>query len=261
MSDVYNNLEPLNTSMLGRNESILGYDPKFIAKHVLTLQTITNNNNDVFKLIRIGIERGNNLEKILRTSKPEFVIELKKLIELYNLVSNVNNSKYALTLSSICNSFPKITCSYIKCAIHTVVSVGKMQLISKNYPTVMMTSAFAFFIPNKNETFCLLLKKAHMLHQFEFFSTVSGIRMYTSSNQRNVNLISNTLKQIDAAINETHMTYKMQINFLKENHLITLNNNKITVSEEVLEAVKVWDKKMKAMRRYFINAKIHDLIL
>lgn len=110
----------------------------------------------------------------------------KTHIHTYRLVSNADNNccKYHTTWSRICDSFPIVTCSYIKCAVHTTVSVGKMQSLSKNYPTVMMTSAFAFLIPNKDETFCTLLKKsAYAFHQYEFFATVSGLRMHTSNVQ------------------------------------------------------------------------------
>ncbi|VVC26867.1 Nucleocapsid, Phlebovirus/Tenuivirus [Cinara cedri] len=228
------------------NEYTLDFDPEFVMTCVLrVLEKDIKNKPDLYKLIQIGVERGNNLENILKTSKPEFVIELKRLIKEYYLVSKANKSKNSLTLSRICDSFPLITCSYIRHAINPTVSVSKMQSMSRNYPTVMMTSAFTFLIPNKNETFCMLLKKAHMLHQYEFFDTIRGNRMRSHSVERNRDLINDVMKCTNAAIEASHITYDTQMEFLKEHNLITTaDDNIITVSEEVLEAVEVWGNKL-----------------
>lgn len=215
---------------------------------ILELQETGDDGRDVYRLIQIGVERGNDLEKILKTSKPEFVIELKRLIRAYRLVSNADNGcKHQTTLSRICDSFPTVTCSYIGRAVHTTVSVGKMQSLSKNYPTAMMTSAFAYLIPDRDETYCSLLKKAHMLHQYEFFATVNGHRMHTRSVRRTTDLINEVTARTDAAIRESRVDYQTQIDFLTKNRLIATDDGTITVTDDVLEAVNIWAKKIKGL--------------
>lgn len=233
------------------DEFKLRFDPKFIVYYTNKIRREQRSEcfGDICKMVMIGVERGNNLEKILRsTAEPEFVTELERLIRTYYLVSDPRSSKYSTTLFRLCDSYPILTCTYIKYARHLAVPVDRMQSISKNYPTVMMTSAFAFLIPNRKELFCSLLKKAHMLHQYVYFATINGSKNNRSAARRarssDYQLYSGVMKHTYAAINDSHIDYETQLMFLLKNRLISVNiyDSTIIVSNDVLEAVKIWEK-------------------
>ncbi|XP_060875808.1 uncharacterized protein LOC132949062 [Metopolophium dirhodum] len=150
------------------------------------------------------------------------------------------NKKSAVTLSKICKSVPILTCLNFKNeAENPIVSFELMDTICKNYFRVMMASAFAYLIPNKEDEFCLFLKKAHLLHQYQFFATISPQNHPSSSIDHEHELIYKVYVNTQAAINGSHIEYDVQIKFLKENDLIEEVENEITVTEGVLEAVKL----------------------
>ncbi|XP_022181538.1 uncharacterized protein LOC111041548 [Myzus persicae] len=221
------------------------FDPKLI----LSYMTAINSDKkvmytDIKTLVKLAIEKGNNLEKMILKSSPEFKHELKRLIKKYNLVSKAKNSKSAMTLSRISESVPIFTCTILKNeAENPIVSFELMETICKNYPRVMMTPAFAYLIPNKEDEFCLFLKKAHLLHRYQFFAKMSKETHPSSSIDVENEFISKVYANTQAAINGSHEEYDVQIKFLKENNLIEEVENEITVTEVVLEAVKLWDEK------------------
>lgn len=226
---------------LERRESSAADNNRFIVAYLYQLQS---NKEvmivDVMKMITIGVERGNNLKKIEENSTPTAVNEIKRLTKAYNLVSH-SNTKYAVTLSRICDAFAWLTCHYLHTtAINPTVSFTRMESICKNYPRAMMNSAFAYLIPNKADEFCTFLKKAHMLHQYEFNKTISGQRFPKQS--ESLSILSNVLKYTQAAINGSFISYDAQIGYLKKFDVISENENEIIVTEQVLAAVKVWEK-------------------
>lgn len=103
-----------------------------------------------------------------------------------------------------------------------------------------MHSAFAYLIPNINDEYCSLLKKAHMLHQFEFHLTMSGVHRTNTLIIRETKLLSIINNYTQTAINKSYFEYDTQIAFLKEYNLISVKVDKITVAEEVLRAAKLW---------------------
>ncbi|XP_060855807.1 uncharacterized protein LOC132933554 [Metopolophium dirhodum] len=221
------------------------FDPKFILSHIAAQNSDKKVMfRDIHMMIKLGIERGNNLEKIAIKSSPELKIELIKLRMKYKLVSKAINSKSGVTLSRVCESFPRLTCVYLKDeAKNPIVPFELMETICKNYPRVMMTSAFAYLIPNKESKYCLFLKKAHLLHQYQLFATISQKSYPSSSVDVENEFISKVYVSTQAAINGSHVEYDDQIKFLKENDLIEEVENEMTVTEGVLEAVKLWDEK------------------
>ncbi|XP_026818801.1 uncharacterized protein LOC113557463 [Rhopalosiphum maidis] len=222
----------------------------------IAAQSSKNMGRDIDILVMLGIEKGNNLEKITKILSPKFKYEFIRLKTTYKLVSKAKTSKSAMTLSRICESVPLKTCGYLKNhAKNPVVSFELMEFICKNYPKVMMTSAFAYLIPNKEEEFCQFLKKAHCLHQYEFFARISSQRYPISSHDTKDELISKVYAKTQAAINRSHMKYDVQIKFLKENDLIVQGENEITVTEGVLEAKNLWDE---IVRQHEIN-QINDV--
>ncbi|XP_022163421.1 uncharacterized protein LOC111028928 [Myzus persicae] len=232
------------------------FDPKVIISYIAAQSSDkTVMDIDISMLIKLGIERGNDLEKI-SISSPEFKLELKRLRLKYELVSKAKSSKTAVTLSRVCESVPILTCLYLKNeAENPIVSFELMETICKNYPRVMMTSAFAYLIPNKEDEFCLFLKKAHLLHQYQFFAKMSQESHPSSSVDDENEFISKVYVNTQAAINGSHMEYDVQIKFLKEHELIVEGENEITVTEEVLEAVKLWDEKE---RQHEIDQRYSD---
>ncbi|CAH1732066.1 uncharacterized protein LOC126552825 [Aphis gossypii] len=230
------------------------FEPNFI---LFLIANRSPNKNDVYRniylLVMLGIERGNNLKKITVKLSPYYRSLFERLIIMYSLVSKAKNSKLAVTLSRICESVPIMTCSYLKNkAKNPIVSFELMETICKNYPRVMMTSAFAYLIPNKEEEFCIFLKKAHLLHQYQFFATISRLRHPCSSVDDEDEFISKVYVGTQAAINGSHIEYDIQMKFLKENDLIVEVENKITVTEGILEAAKLWDEKI---RQHEINQR------
>jgi len=153
-----------------------------------------------------------------------------------------------VTLSRVYESVPRLTCLYLKNeAKNPIVPFELMETICKNYPRVMMTSAFAYLIPNKESEYCLFLKKAHLLHQYQFFATISQKSYPSSSVDVENEFISKVYVSTQAAINGSHVKYDDQIKFLKENDLIEEVENEMTVTEGVLEAVKLWDEKERQL--------------
>jgi len=225
------------------------YEQEFDPKVILFYMAAKNcdkkvMDRDIKMLVKLGIETGDNLEKIVIKSSPEFKSEFERLKIKYELVSKTKNSKSAVTLSRICESVPILTCSNLKNeAENPIVSFELMDTICKNYPRVMMTSAFAYLIPNIGDEFCLFLKKAHLLHQYQLFATISPQNHPSSSIDHEHEFISKVYVKTQAAINRSHIEYDVQIKFLKENDLIEEVENEITVTKRVLEAVKLWDEK------------------
>jgi len=221
------------------------FDPKVILSYIIAQSRDKEiMSRDVDLMVMLGIEGGNNLNKIGIKSSPALQLELERLRIKYQLVSKAKSSKSAVTLSRVCESVPIITCQYLKNkAKNPVVPFELMETICKNYPRVMMTSAFAYLIPNKESEYCIFLKKAHLLHQYQFFATLSQKSYPSSSVDVENEFISKVYASTQAAINGSHMKYDDQITFLKHNGLIEEVENEITVTEGVLEAVKLWDEK------------------
>jgi len=230
------------------------FDPKVILSYIATQSPNKNDmDRNISFLVMLGVENGSNLDKITVKLSPTDDRLFQILRSMYNLVSKAKNSKSAVTLYRICESVPILTCLYLKNkAKNPIVSFELMESICKNYPRVMMTSAFAYLIPNKEEEFCLFLKKAHLLHQYQFFATISRQSHPCSSVDDEDEFISKVYVGTQAAINGSHIEYDIQMMFLKENDLIVEVENKITVTEEVLEAAKLWDEKI---RQHEINLK------
>ncbi|KAF0755493.1 nucleoprotein [Aphis craccivora] len=230
------------------------FDPKFILFCIATQSPNKSDmNRNIGMLVMLGIEKGNNLDKIAVKLSPYYQCLFLRLKRMYNLVPKANNSKRAVTLSRICESVPILTCLYLKNkAKNPVVPFELMESICKNYPRVMMTSAFAYLIPNKEDEFCQFLKKAHLLHRYQFFATISRQSHPCSSVDDEDKFISKVYVGTQAAINRSHIKYDIQMKFLIENDLILEVENKITATEGVLEAAKLWDKKI---RQHEINQR------
>ncbi|KAF0755494.1 nucleoprotein [Aphis craccivora] len=230
------------------------FDPKSILSYIATQSPNKNDmDRNIYFLFMLGVEKGNNLDKITEKLSPTDQRLFQTLKCMYNLVPKAKTSKSAVTLSRICESVPILTCLYLKNkAKNPIVSFELMESICKNYPRVMMTSAFAYLIPNKEDEFCQFLKKAHLLYQYQFFATISPQSHPCSTVDDEDEFISKVYVGTQAAINGSHIEYDIQMEFLKVNDLIVEVENKITVTEDVLEAAKLWDEKI---REHELNQK------
>lgn len=226
-------------------EEAARFDPRFVILRTMQIKDMNAllRMNDVPKMIQIYVERGtNNIAKIENSRPPLIVRELKRLKSTYNLVSMARHSK-AITLSRVCESFPRITCSYMMVARNPIVPFRRMYNVSADYPKVMATSAFAYIIPNKHQEFCLLLKMAHMVFEYEFIATITG-RHHAYGYVENFyypDIVSQCILYTNAAIVRSHLSYDMQIAFLKKYDLIDVKDDGITVTKRVRDAAQVWN--------------------
>lgn len=223
----------------------MDFDPILIGTNILSkIGTVGREAviDDVYTMIEFYIQGGYNLEYMIeKTPKPEFASTLRRLIKTYNLVSKATNSE-SMTLYRICESFPELTCSYLTKSPNSLIPFDTMNIFTCNYPKVMMTSAFAYLIPNKTEIFCLLLKEAHMVYRYAlYFCTRPGI---LSKIDDDAEIISQCLQFTHSAINRSVVPYSKQIQFLKQHDLITVEDNKITVTGDVYKAAEMWKEKI-----------------
>lgn len=222
------------------------FDPRsirhFVLRKIASQKAIRK--DDVFKMVRIGVEEGNDFQEIERATRSECLRELRMLRNTYRLVSEGYDNSCGKTLSRVCQSFPLVTCSYLPFAFNPTVSFYRMDSVSINYPKVMMNCAFAYLVPNTDDEYCSLLRKAHMLHQFEFHLTVSDVHRTNTSIIRETQLVPVINRYTEVAIRKSNFKKDERIAFLKEYNLIYAANAdvKIVVAEEVFRAAKLWEK-------------------
>lgn len=171
---------------------------------------------------------------IENTTKPKTP---KYLINTYDLVSKATNSE-SMTLYRVTESFPKITCLYLPICKNLLISFAYMKAVTENYLKIMMTSAFAYLIPNKMDTFCLLLKEAHMAYKFTLYFFTRSVELFDDDYEPD-NILQ-YYRLTHSAIIRSHIPYNEQITFLEKHHLITINNIRITVAENVQEVADRW---------------------
>nr|ULT85615.1 nucleocapsid-like protein [Phlebovirus sp.] len=129
---------------------------------------------DFGALVIAGIMRGNNIEKMIRTMAPAGAAGLRLLVRAYGISSGVSprGNRDTITLSRVAETFPHLTCGFLRKTIPRPVSKAKMnQLMGCDmlYPDYMMHSAFALFIPKLMESSVTLnICQAHLLHQVQF---------------------------------------------------------------------------------------------
>lgn len=216
----------------------MDFDPILIGTYIISKIDTAGREaviGDVMTMIEFYVQGGYNLEYMIeKTPKPEFASTLKRLIKTYNLVSKATNSK-SMTLYRVCESFPELTCSYLTKAPYSLIPFDTMNIFTRNYPKVMMTSAFAYLIPDKTDSFCLLLKKAHMVYRYALY-------FYTrpALSDDDAEIISQCLKFTHLAMNRSVVPYSKQIQFLKQYGLIIEVNSKIIVAGIVYKAAEIW---------------------
>lgn len=250
---------------LCRNEtSQLGFNAKHLSTILLFKRKLVpvERRSDMESIIKITLERGENLDFIRASSKPGLVKLLNVYKQRYDLVSYDGGSPTAVTLARVIKCFPRFACWYmIHSAKNPVVSFAKMNSISANYPKVMMTSAFAFLIPNTNEYYCVLLKNAHMLHQCQFYRQSLNLRRMFNHDRpySDLHIINLVINETEAAIAESHIPYKDQINLLSVYRAISIAGKEIRLPKAVLDAAKEWDELLKLHQNVAVRVEITQL--
>lgn len=220
-----------------------GFDPKMILAMVLMrVGSDKARQNDIYKLIQIGLERGNNITNIIKSSSPEFTAVMRELKTAYCLKDKAGKNKMAITLSRICMVFPFISCSYMACCKNPTVSRDKMNSIVENYPTHMMTGAYAgtIYTDGRIEKH---LRNAYLVHQYEFNQVINR-KNYAKKRPSQKEIISDLIKFADAAINgnfipnESRLACQIQWGLIIE--VVTKKSRTLKVSKPVLEASNYW---------------------
>lgn len=203
--------------------------------------------SDILKMIKYYVTLGDDLEYMKKHIPAQLRNELSGLIQKYDLVS-VPTDDMSMTLSRICESFSFQTCVY-QCIIpNSLVPNELMKSIMNDYPKVMMTTAFAYFIPYTNAAYCSLLKEAHMLYRYilyfitrqgmtyrKIFEVVLSFELIVEPE-----IVVKCLQYTHAAVIRSQISYEKQINMLTSTKLITVQNTNITVSPNVHHAAKKW---------------------
>jgi len=224
-----------------------GFNPQVIAEMIISrVGTDASKANDVYKMIQIGLERGNNIENILKTSTPEFGASLKALRTTYCLKSKAGNSRYAITLSRVCMVFPMVSCHYMQYCKNTTVSKQLLFEISPDYPPFMMTGAFASMIPT-GYNFTKHLKNAFMIHQYEFNAIINR-KKYNLMKKKPTKkeIIAELTKYMEAGVNGTLIKLEDKLsnlvawNILKPNKKATTKGDAYRLSIAVHRASQVW---------------------
>ncbi|KAL7630067.1 UNVERIFIED_CONTAM: hypothetical protein RMT77_019804, partial [Armadillidium vulgare] len=151
------------------------FDPRKI--NIMVTQKISeialeSKGQDIGTMIALFCERGNKIEKILRTITMEAAIKVNKLKRVYNIVESGKGSSEAITLARVALSFPWSTCEYMAvCKNHPVSPMEMNAYIEGEHPKQMMTSAFRGLIPTTAlfDKLCF----AFALHQFKFSRVVN----------------------------------------------------------------------------------------
>lgn len=229
---------------------LVNFNTKTISVNVVVKTKIFEKKDivaDVFKMIRFYVQLGDDLEYMEKHLPTQPKNEILGLIKKYDLVSVPTNDR-SMTLSRVCESFPTQTCIY-QCMIpNPLVPNELIKSIISDYPKIMTTTAFAYFIPNTNDAYCTLLKEAHMVYRYIlYFITRQGMP-YRKISEVVISfemivepeIVVKCLQYTHAAIIRSQISFDKQINMLTTTKLITIQNTNITVAASVHHAAKMW---------------------
>lgn len=173
-----------------------GFDPRALFRVFMKAMDTWDNKNDIYHLIQIGLERGNNVDNMQKTSSDAFRTKLLALKTKYNLKAKAGNNRYALTLSRVCALFPVVSCSYMKFCKNSTVPKAVMESISPGYPAIMMCGAFASLILAWADK----LADAYLLFAYQFNEVINRKR-YAKGRPSEGAICADLIKYMDAARN------------------------------------------------------------
>lgn len=113
-----------------------------------------------------------------------------------------------------------------------------MNSLSADYPTFMMTKAFASLIP-KNETYTPVLKHAFLLHTFEFFEVINRNKIIKIAEKRE-KIIDELERSLEILVSIDFLPDDFRVSVLKKWKLVVEDNGSTGVSDAVRSAAKVW---------------------
>lgn len=227
--------------MFAANIIFQRFDPAEIKRLVIEIASLhgASATTDVCKMVWICYERGVDVDRLLMTSTPIVKTELAELRRKYRLQTpKFGESKNVITLPRVCLAFPEVTCSFMVKLTRPLVTREKMNSISAEYPTFMMTDAFGSLIP-RNEIYTPTLKYAHLLHAFEF--TLAMIRKKGIRKRQSNKMIINELEwRLDDSVNRDFLSDSFRVDMLKKRNLVVEINGSTVVSDAVSSAATVW---------------------
>ena len=154
-----------------------GFEPGMIAALMNQRADIakTDVNKDLLQLVVISIERGNNLESMVKSMSEEGRTVVNTLRSRYQKVSKVGvDKKKSITLSRVYMTVPWISCHAMEFAISPAVSWTEMKTISANYPFVLIHPSYASTIPmSLGQHVKDMLMKAHVLAQVRLAEVIN----------------------------------------------------------------------------------------
>lgn len=189
------------------------------------------NTHDIHRMVQIGSERGNNLEKLTKGASRSFLDVLKRLKTTYCLKSKAGKNPHAITLSRVCMSFPHVSCSYARINRNPIVHGSALDENNFIYPRQMMTAAFGSIIPNYQEALYKRIINAFYIYQYEFGIVVSPDKTKIKSAKASLPDLS---KYLNAAITGSVMTTSTRINLLVEwDIILKLDDNTYDTSPTI----------------------------
>lgn len=211
-----------------------GFDPS--AVFAIICSKIGGNEkwvNDICLMVQIGLERGNNVDKMMKSKDGKFLEMLRRFKTDYNLVSSAKGNNKAITLSRICIVFPHLACLYMTKWKNPTVSYNIMNDMVRGYPKQLMTRFFAGLIPTENDSGILKLINAHLLHQYEYTRIVI-VDKTKLTHQYIMKIIT---EYLDIARTDSIVPIEMQKKYLKDWGLYENG----TASAIVVQASEVWE--------------------
>lgn len=210
-----------------------GFDPMAVA--CMIMFRIGNDEtrvHDIAKMVQIGLERGNNIDNMMKNSTPELITLLTGYKKDYQLIKSARGNKKAVTLSRVCLVFPHVACTYMTICKSPTVRYDVLTSRCPGYPKQLMTAAFGGLIPLSSDA-SEALTKAHLVHQYEFTKAISPDKR----NFDHSSAIESAIRFVEAARNGSIMSESRRFKFMEDWNLLI----KGKPSPVVEQAAGIWD--------------------
>jgi len=92
-----------------------GFDPMAVLFLVMSGAKTEELTGNIPRMVQLGLERGNNIDAMMKSSSNELVATLRSLKRVYHLCRSAKGNKKAITLSRVClvsPTLPVLTCGY-----------------------------------------------------------------------------------------------------------------------------------------------------
>lgn len=137
-----------------------GYDPGVILALMEQRAQASGDdlNEDILKIVVISIERGNNLENMMKSMSEAGRNLVMTLKNRYQLISKVGlDKKRSITLSRVAMSVPWLSCPAMEFAVSPAVGWAEMKEISGDYPFYLIHPSYASAYASYYYVYCYCL--------------------------------------------------------------------------------------------------------